>query len=158
MKLEHHLSKLVERQQQQVQAAVGGSSPATANFGGTWINELNSMATITQNADGSLTGSYTSPVSIGGGPATGPLLGFATGNFISFTVNWTGLDSVTTWAGQATLDNAGNVTQFATLWLLVAELGTSPSNWAATLAGSDTFAPYLQVIVEPGIVIPNSGT
>jgi hypothetical protein len=139
MKLETHLSKLVERQRQSQKAAVEITPEPPPSFAGTWINELGSTATITQNPDNSLTGTYYSPVSIDGGPATGSLSGFVAGDFISFTVNWTDLNSLTTWAGNATGEDPSNPSGFAALWLLVADMGASQQPWAATLAGSDTF-------------------
>jgi Avidin family len=81
---------------------------AAPNFGGRWINELNSKMTLKVQGV-KISGTYTSAVSGGGGSVSGKLSGYVNGNMISFVVNWP--SSITAWVMsriQATLPNFGN--------------------------------------------------
>ena len=105
-------------------------------FSGTWRNELGS--TMMLNVDGDrVQGTYESPVSTGGGPARGDLVGFANADHISFVVNWpTG--ALTAWVGQLRSENGREVIQ--TLWHMVrgdADVGSG--EWQAVLSGTDHF-------------------
>jgi len=67
---------------------------------GTWQNEIGSTMTVTSFDGTNFSGSYTSAVSEGSGPATGTLSGTLAGNAIAFTVNWLPIfPSVTGWNG-----------------------------------------------------------
>jgi hypothetical protein len=84
---------------------------AAPNFGGTWINELNSSMTLhVQGAE--ISGTYTSAVSGGGGPVSGDLSGYVNGNLISFVVNWP--SSITAWVGHLVQEDGEDVIE--TLW------------------------------------------
>jgi hypothetical protein len=111
---------------QEASAAVTCSMQA-AGTTAKWKNELGSIAKITVDSNGNLTGSY---VDGSGSGATGPLVGFCNGNGIAFAVGWTGFSTITSWTGTW---NNKNIT---TLWYLV---NGASSAWNNTNAGTDTF-------------------
>ena len=124
MRLEHALTSRADFQ----------PDPRTADsLTGTWVNELGSTMTLTVDADGTVTGSYTSAV---GDTTTYPLQGQAAADTIVFTVAFTATGSLTAWAGHY---NA-NTDNIDTLWHLVAQPDQGEL-WDATLAGFDTFSP-----------------
>jgi hypothetical protein len=149
MELEKHLSKIKAR-------TAAAPTLVVPNFSGKWKNELGSTVTIGQNTIyvpvpnplqplgfelQTLAGTYHSTVSLDGGPAWGPLSGFVAGNFIAFTVNWAGLDSLTAWEGWATAwDGSGNPTAFTANWQLVYSEAEGAFNPDMVMTGKDTFA------------------
>lgn len=67
----------------------------TMGVSGTWYNELGSMMTLVQAADGTLTGTYKSKVGKPGG--VHPLHGFVDAGFpttLGFTVTYTSVSSI----------------------------------------------------------------
>lgn len=122
-------------------STVQAKSAATSLVGTTvsYRNELGSVAQITFNSDGSLSGKYTSAVSSGGSSITGPLTGWYSGDVISFSVLWpSNVPSISTWAGELVAQNSSYVIE--TLWYLAAQTGTGQF-WTAINAGADTFSP-----------------
>lgn len=95
----------------------------------TWKNELGSMAKITVDTNGNVTGIYKDG---SGSGATGPLVGFCNQSAVTFTVGWTGLATLTSWSG--TYDSSTK--KITTLWYLV---NGASSAWNNTNAGTDTF-------------------
>lgn len=93
----------------------------------TWTNELGSTAKLTVDANGNVTGTYADGSGTG---STGPLIGYCNGYAITFTVAWTGSQSITSWSG------TGSKKSITTLWYLV---DGSSSKWSNTNAGTDTF-------------------
>lgn len=104
--------------------------------GSSWVNELGSVLTIVSvAANGQLTGTYVTNVGCDAGqpqPITGWYYNGNTGGAITFSVNWQGCNSVTSWTGQFNY-NTGN---FQALWYLA--LASAPA-WNGINAGSDTF-------------------
>lgn len=117
-----------------------GLAPAQAKFtaGSSWVNELGSVLTINTIApNGLMTGIYITNVGCGSGtaqPMTGWYYSGNTGGAITFSVYWSGCNSVTSWSGQYNINN-GN---FQALWYLT--LASAPA-WNGINAGSDTFVP-----------------
>jgi hypothetical protein len=105
-----------------------------------WKNQYGSTADFTVNGS-TVTGTYTSAVSSGGGSISGPILGHATDDIICFSVLWPSKQgSITTWAGQV-VDESG-VEVLKTLWHLVINIddASEPTGLgSATLAGADVF-------------------
>lgn len=87
--------------------------------------------TLDAAPDGTITGSYTSAV---GDTSTYPLVGNVDVNAVSFVVAFTASGSITAWAGHYNPASS----QLELLWHLV-EQPTGGADWAATLAGFDTF-------------------
>jgi len=104
--------------------------------GSSWVNELGSVLTINSIAgNGLMTGSYVTKVGCDAGqpqPMTGWYYGGNTGGAMTFTVNWQGCNSLTSWSGQYNYSNS----QITTLWYLAA---ASAPAWNGINAGSDTF-------------------
>jgi hypothetical protein len=69
------------------------------------------------------------------------LVGFATGDLLTFTVNFGKYGSITAWAGQHTEPTPGEYV-IKTLWHLaknVADPSEPEDLWSAILAGANTF-------------------
>ncbi len=117
-------------------------SPAQAQTkltsGSSWVNELGSVLTINNIAsNGLMSGTYVTATGCSAGqqqPMTGWYYGGNTGGAITFSVYWTGCNSVTSWSGQYNYSNG----QFQTLWYLTA---ASAPVWNGINAGTDTFVP-----------------
>jgi Avidin family len=105
----------------------------------TWTNQYGSVLAVTSydNNTGAISGTYTNKAANScdaGSPQamTGWLLLGASGNAISFSVNFLGCNSTTIWTGQLN-GSAG----FQSLWLLsLAE----PVAWNGIAAGTDAFS------------------
>jgi hypothetical protein len=116
------------------------ASPPSVNFDGTWKNELKSDMTIQVTA-GKVTGKYRTGV---GDPTPAEefdLVGFAAGDQISFTVNFSKYGSLTSWVGQHTIDKNG-IEVIMTMWLLsknVADPDEPTKLWGSVLTGYDNF-------------------
>lgn len=117
------------------------TAPASsANFNGRWRNELKSEMELTVDAAGAITGVYRTGV---GNPASTEefdLRGFVSGDMISFTVNFGKYGSLTSWAGQHTIE--GGAERIKTMWLLarnVSDPNEPKDLWGAVLTGADTF-------------------
>ena len=119
--------------------ALAPAAPGTqADFSGHWKNELKSTMDLTVSGS-AVTGTYTSHVSGGGGPITGPIVGFVSGHTISFIVNWPSA-SITAWVGHLVKERHHEVIE--TLWQLATPT-TNPNDptelWESVFAGADRF-------------------
>ena len=86
-----------------------------------------------------VTGTYTSASSGAGGPVTGPLKAYVSGDLISFLVLWPG-GSMTAWVGQ--LVDEQTDPRIKTLWHLVTNIpdADEPNKlWMSTFTGADEF-------------------
>ena len=118
---------------------LASAPPPNVNFEGTWKNELTSDMTI-QVVDGRVTGTYRTGVGEPDPAEEFDLVGFASGDQISFTVNFGEYGSLTSWVGQHTVENGTEVIK--TMWLLSKNVPDQdePKNlWAAVLTGYDNF-------------------
>ena len=106
------------------------------DFNGLWKNELGSEMRIDQQGE-ALRGHYKSFKNDAGEvAANGPLTGWVSGKVIAFTVNWDGLDSITSWVGQHVEGDDGP--RLVALWQMVKTVPDG-SEWEAINAGTDTF-------------------
>jgi hypothetical protein len=105
------------------------------DFSGVWINEFPSTMTISQTND-EVKGSYKSPVSTGGIPATGSLQGYVDGHLISFVVHWKEFQAITAWVGQL---DPKNPKLLKTLWQMVSQVAPG-GEWDSINAGADSFS------------------
>lgn len=120
--------------------ATPAGSPPNVNFNGIWVNELKSKMNLTVNTNGSVTGKYMTAVGSPGDEEEFDLTGFASGDLISFTVNFGKYSSLTSWSGQHTETEIG--AKIKTMWLLAKNVSDpdEPENlWGAVLTGADTF-------------------
>lgn len=115
------------------------AAPAV-NFNGVWRNELHSEMRLTLDAQGGVTGKYKTGVGTPGPVEECDLVGFASGDLLSFTVIFGAYGSLACWAGQHTVENGAEVIK--TLWLMTRDVQDpdEPSNlWGATWTGANTF-------------------
>lgn len=109
---------------------------ATLTTGTSWVNELGSVLTIDSIAgNGLMTGSYVTKVGCDAGspqPMTGWYFAGSTGGAMTFTVNFQGCNSITSWTGQYNYSNGS----IQTLWYLAAAVAPT---WNAINAGADMF-------------------
>ncbi|MBA2749362.1 MAG: hypothetical protein H0U45_11635 [Tatlockia sp.] len=118
-----------------------GTPQPSVNFNGAWVNELGSRMDLLVARDGKITGIYKTAVGSPGNLEGFDLLGFASGDLISFTVNFGKYGSLTSWCGQHTEDVAGS-TIIKTMWILAQNVPDpqEPNNlWGAVLTGSNNF-------------------
>ncbi len=111
------------------------------NFNGVWVNELTSKMNLSVSADGKVTGIYQTAVGSPGNWEEFDLVGFASGDLLSFTVNFGKYGSLTSWCGQHT-DGAHGGAMIKTMWILAENVPDpqEPKNlWGAVLTGSNTF-------------------
>jgi hypothetical protein len=120
--------------------AKGGKSATPPDFSGHWVNELKSSMDLRING-GSVSGTYTSKVSIGGGEISGPIIGYVVGDVIAFSVLWPApTASITSWVGQIIAENGSQ--KLDTLWHLIVNVPNAQdpnSIWTTIHAGADIF-------------------
>jgi hypothetical protein len=120
--------------------SVAGAPAPPVNFNGIWHNELKSEMHLTVDAQGNVTGKYKTGKGAHGSHEEFDLVGFASGDLLSFTVNFGKYDSLTSWAGQHTKDHGIEVIK--TLWLLARNVEDSLERtnlWGAVLTGYNNF-------------------
>ncbi len=114
--------------------------PEPVDFNGRWKNQHDSTMTLTQTGDGKLTGKYRTQVGKPGDEEEFDLMGYASGDLISFTVNFGKYGSLTAWAGQHTLKNGKAI--ISTMWHLAVNVEDEQEKvklWGATWTGADFF-------------------
>lgn len=110
------------------------------NFNGKWRNDLKSDMDLKVDASGSVRGIYRTGVGDPGPAEEFDLVGFASGDLLSFTVNFGKYGSLTSWVGQHTTEGGGE--RIKTLWLLarnVSDTEEPTKLWGAVMTGADTF-------------------
>jgi hypothetical protein len=115
------------------------ASTPSVNFDGTWKNELTSDMTV-QIAGERVTGKYRTGVGEPGPTEEFDLVGFVSGDQISFTVNFGKYGSLASWVGQLTTEGGSEVIK--TIWLLsknVADQDEPKKLWGSVLTGYDNF-------------------
>jgi len=120
--------------------SVAGEPVPQVNFNGEWINELGSLMDLTVDKKGNVSGKFKTNVGKPSPTEEFDLVGFASGDLLSFTVNFGKYGSLTSWAGQHTVEEGTDVIK--TLWLLarnVKDQDESKYLWGAILAGYDNF-------------------
>ncbi len=123
-------------------SAAAHDKPApTSNdlFSGVWENDRGSHVTF-ENTDGLLSGFYQTNVGQPDKSKKFPLTGFAQGDQITFTVNFKGYGSMTSWTGQITEDEAGEYIR--TLWNLTRDVEDKAEDadlWKSITSGASEF-------------------
>ena len=116
------------------------TSPPTFEFSGEWSSDLGSRINLTISADGSVIGKYRAAAGFPYADTEFPLVGFANGELLSFTVSFGKYGLVTSWAGQLTREFDRAVIK--TMWLLarnVPDPDDSTNLWGAVLTGYNNF-------------------
>lgn len=132
-------------------AAITSSGCATASaedVSGTWVNERGSAVTFTEN-NGLLSGYYNTQLGNPDPKSKFPLTGFIEGDQVTFTVNFKGFGSLTSWTGQISQDDQGSFIR--TLWHLTRDVPDAEEDedmWSSVIAGSAKFRPA-QTALKP---------
>ena len=112
-------------------------------FEGQWINDRNSAVTLIEN-DGLLSGYYQTALGEPDKSKRFPLTGFVEGDQITFTVNFKGYGSMTSWTGQLSEDETGPYIR--TLWNLtrdVEDAKEADNMWNSITSGASSFRPVI---------------
>ncbi len=116
------------------------ASSAAVDFNGMWRNELGSEMHLHVDSDGVVAGKYRTSVGEPQPVEEFDLSGFASGDLLSFVVNFGRYSSLASWSGQHTVDSGTEVIK--TMWLLarnIADADEPTDMWAAVLTGSNNF-------------------
>lgn len=108
-------------------------------FSGRWQNDRGSAVTFDLK-DGLLSGVYQTNLGEPDKSKKFPLTGFAEGDQITFTVNFKGFGSMTSWTGQLTEDKNG--AYIRTLWNLTRDVDDAKEDddmWNSVTAGASEF-------------------
>lgn len=108
-------------------------------FSGQWVNDRNSAVTF-ENEGGLLSGYYQTALGQPDKSKKFPLTGFAEGDQITFTVNFKGYGSLTSWTGQLTKDEQG--AYIRTLWNLTRDVADAEEHdelWNSITSGASDF-------------------
>jgi len=127
-------------------SAVALSACANANaddieITGVWANERGSAVTFTE-MDSLLSGYYNTQLGNPDPDSRFPLTGFVEGDQVTFTVNFKGYGSLTSWTGQMSEDADGPYLR--TLWHLTRDVPDAEEDddlWSSIIAGNATFRP-----------------
>lgn len=122
--------------------AVADNTPIS----GEWVNERGSSVNFTET-DGVLSGYYNTKLGNPDPASRFPLTGFIEGDQLTFTVNFKGYGSLTSWTGQISEDVDGPFIR--TLWHLtrdVPDAEEAADLWSSIIAGNAKFRP-----VEPSV-------
>ena len=116
------------------------ATPTAIDFSGKWMNQRGSTMELKQDAQGNLTGDYTTIVGSTGNPFTKPLAGKARGDQLVFYVDWAPY-SMATWAGQLVTERGGKEV-LDTVWINngpIDEANEPNDGWSAARVGGDRF-------------------
>ena len=114
--------------------------PPGVDFEGLWKNGLQSEMELSVNGN-KVTGKYRANVGAPQPTEEFDLVGWATEDLITFTVNFGKYGSLTAWVGQHTEVRPGEY-EIRTLWHLAKDIPDADEHenlWAAVLAGANTF-------------------
>ncbi len=121
-----------------------GTTPSTItspNFSGKWRNRLDSEMELTVHIDGDVIGKYRTGVGKPKPTEEFDLKGFVSGDLIVFCVNFGKYASLTSWAGQHTLDDKGDEIIY-TLWHLaknISDVDEPDKLWSGMLTGANEY-------------------
>ena len=110
-------------------------------FEGQWVNDRDSAVMFEVN-DGLLSGHYQTALGQPDKSKKFPLTGFVEGDQITFTVNFKGYGSLTSWTGQLTRDEKG--AYIRTLWNLTRDVADEQEDddlWQSITSGASDFRP-----------------
>ena len=108
-------------------------------FSGQWVNDRDSAVVFEVN-DGLLSGHYQTALGQPDKSKKFPLTGFVEGDQITFTVNFKGYGSMTSWTGQLTRDEKGDYIR--TLWNLTRDVEDAAEDdnlWQSITSGASDF-------------------
>jgi len=109
-----------------------------------WVNERGSSVTFLESG-GLLSGYYKTQLGNPDPKSRFPLTGFIEGDQLTFTVNFKGYGSLTSWTGQISEDDKGPYIR--TLWHLTRDVPDAEEDkdlWSSIIAGNATFRPVAE--------------
>ena len=107
---------------------------------GIWYNQHGSRIELTVSDNGVIQGTFQSPIGLSKGKDAAPVLGFTSGNLISFVADFSAYGSLTAWTGHVVGDGSESVIE--TQWQMTVAIPGRASNdelWRGIWTGSDTF-------------------
>lgn len=122
-------------------ACTAGAQETPPDVTGVWVNERGSAVSFTET-DGLLSGFYNTQLGNPDPASRFPLTGFQEGDQLTFTVNFKGYGSLTSWTGQMSEDTEGPFIR--TLWHLtrdVPDAEEAEDMWSSIISGSAEFRP-----------------
>ena len=129
-------------------ACAADAQDAPPEVNGVWVNERGSAVTFTEN-EGLLSGFYNTQLGNPDPKSKFPLTGFIEGDQLTFTVNFKGYGSLTSWTGQMSEDAEGPYIR--TLWHLtrdVPDAEEAQDMWSSIIAGAAHFRPASPPVQE----------
>lgn len=124
-----------------VSACTAAAENSPVDVTGVWTNERGSAVTFTET-DGLLSGYYNTQLGNPDPASRFPLTGFREGDQLTFTVNFKGYGSLTSWTGQMSEDKDG--VYIRTLWHLTRDVPDAQEDddlWSSIIAGPAVFRP-----------------
>lgn len=124
-----------------VSACTAAAENPPVDVTGVWTNERGSAVTFTET-DGLLSGYYNTQLGNPDPASRFPLTGFREGDQLTFTVNFKGYGSLTSWTGQMSEDKDG--VYIRTLWHLTRDVPDAQEDddlWSSIIAGPAVFRP-----------------
>lgn len=106
-------------------------------FAGAWHNQHKSEMVLMISEHGELSGSF--KVSEKSKIASYPLVGFVSGDMITFCVNFAPHAAVTSWVGHIKFDPSSKESALETLWHMAVFAGNESDMWKSTFSGFDLF-------------------
>ena len=122
-------------------ACAADAQDTAVTVAGEWANERGSSVTFIES-DGLLSGYYSTQLGNPDPASRFPLTGFREGDQLTFTVNFKGYGSLTSWTGQMSEDTKGPFIQ--TLWHLTRDVPDAEEDedmWSSIISGSANFRP-----------------
>lgn len=112
---------------------------------GQWVNDRGSAVTFLVD-DGLVSGYYQTELGAPDKSQKFPLTGWSEGDQVTFTVNFKGYGSITSWTGQVSKDRSGPYIR--TLWHLTRDIPDVEEDnelWNSITSGASTFRPAGEV-------------
>ena len=132
--------------EKQISKGIGQKSSLknqNVNFDGKWENKLGSEMEISTDSSGNIIGKYSTNVGKPDPTEIFDLTGYTSGDLIVFCVNFGKYGSLTSWAGQHTIDQQNNDKEVIyTLWHLARNIKDEDEEdqlWAGILAGANEY-------------------
>ena len=124
-----------------VSACTADAQDVAPKVAGEWANERGSSVTFIET-EGLLSGYYSTQLGNPDPDSRFPLTGFIEGDQLTFTVNFKGYGSLTSWTGQISEDEDGPYIR--TLWHLTRDVPDAEEDedlWSSIIAGNAKFRP-----------------
>lgn len=125
-------------------AGCATASADDSELAGVWVNERGSAVTFRQK-DGLLSGYYNTQLGNPDPSSRFPLTGFVEGDQLTFTVNFKGYGSLTSWTGQ--MGENADGPYIRTLWHLTRDVPDAEEEedlWSSIISGAATFRPAIE--------------